>query len=90
MVATVLGMGEVWLRDGQLRRVVPVAEGQRCMVVLVGSKHLAHIQGDDAPGCVTAVSLTLPDGDDNASSDARHNLDSLDLEPVVEAQSGGQ
>ena len=60
------------------------------MVVLVGSKHLARIQGDDAPGCITAVLLLLPDGDDNASADARHTLDTLDLEPVVEAQSRGQ
>ena len=36
-----------------------MAEGQRCMVVLVGSKHLAGIQGDDAPGRVTEVLLSL-------------------------------
>ena len=29
-VATVLDVGEVWLYDQQLRRVVPVAKGQRC------------------------------------------------------------
>ena len=75
VVASVLGMGKLWLYDRQLRRVVPVAEGQRCMAVLVGSKHLARIQGDDAPGRVTAVLLSLPDGDDNASADARHTLD---------------
>ena len=34
--------------------------------------------------------LSLPDGDDNAPVDACHTLDTLDLEPVVEAQSGGQ
>ena len=39
-VAAVLGMGELWLYDWQLRR--------------------------DAPGCVTAVLLSLPDGDDSA------------------------
>ena len=34
--------------------------------------------------------LSLPDGDDNMATDARHTLDTLDLEPVVEAQSGRQ
>ena len=34
--------------------------------------------------------LSLPDGDYHASADARHTLDTLDLEPVSEAQSGGQ
>ena len=33
--------------------------------------------------------MSLPDGDDNASADTRHTLDPLNLEPVVEAQSGG-
>ena len=84
-----LDVGELWLYDRQLRRVVPVAEGQRCMAVLVGSKHLARIQGDDALGRISEVSLSLPDGDDNASADARHILDTLDLEPVMEAQSRG-
>ena len=60
------------------------------MAVLVGSKHLARIQGDDAPGRVKVVLLSLPEGDDNASTDARPTMDALDLEPVVEAQSGGQ
>ena len=89
-VATVLDVGEVWLYDRQLRRVVPVADGQKCMAILVGSKHLARIRGDDAPSRVTEVLLSLPDGDDNASVDARHTLDTLDLQPVVEAQFGGQ
>ena len=89
-VAIVLDAGEVWLYDRQLRRVVPVAEGQRCMAVLVGSKHLARIQEDDASGGVKAVLLSLPEGHDNASADTRHTLDTLDLEPVVEAQPGRQ
>ena len=89
-VATVLDVGELWLYDRQLRRVVPVAEGQKCMAVLVGSEHLTRIQGDDAPGRITEVLLSLLDGDDNASASARHTLDTLDLEPAVEAQSGGQ
>ena len=60
------------------------------MAVLVGSKHLAHIHGDGAPGRVKAVLLSLPERNDNASADARRTLDTLDLELVVEAQSGGQ
>ena len=55
----------------------------------VGSKQLARIQGDDAPGRVTAVLLSLPEGDDNASVNARRTLDTLDLEPLLEAQSRG-
>ena len=47
-----------------------MAEGQGCMAVLVGSKHLARIQGDNAPGRATAVLLSLPDGENNASVDA--------------------
>ena len=64
-VATVLDVGELWLYDRQLRRVVPVAEGQRCMAVPVGSKHLARTQGDAVPGCILEVSLSLLDGHDN-------------------------
>ena len=89
-VATVLDVGELWLYDQQLRRVVPVAEGPRCMAVLVGFKQLARIPGDDVPRRVTEVMLSLPNGDDNLAADARHTLDTLDLGPVVEAQSGGQ
>ena len=47
VVATVLDMGELWLYDWRLRRVIPVAEGQRCMAGLVGPKQLALVQGDD-------------------------------------------
>ena len=43
-VATVLGMGKRWLYDRRLRRVIPVATGQRCMAVLVGSKQVKLIQ----------------------------------------------
>ena len=89
-VATVLAVGALWLYDQQLQRVVPVAEGQRSMAVLVGSKQLARIQGDDAPGRVTEVLLSLPKGDDNLAVDARRTYDTLDLGPGVEAQSGGQ
>ena len=64
-VATVLDMGALWLCDHQIRRVVPVAKGQWCMAVLVGSKQLARIQGDGTPGRITEVLLLLPDGNDN-------------------------
>ena len=85
VVATVMDVGKLWLYDRKLRMVIPVAEGEKCMAVLVGSKHLARTQGDNAPGRVTEVLLSLPDGDDNASADARHTLDGLDLDAVVEA-----
>ena len=87
-VATVLDMGELWLYDRRLRRVIP--EGQRCMAILIGPKQLALVQGDNTPGRVAAVLLPLPDGDDNASAKARLTWDPLHLEPVVEAQSSGQ
>ena len=60
------------------------------MAVLVGSKQLAWFQGDDAPGRITHVLLSLPDGDDNGLADARRTLDTLGFEPVVEAQHGGR
>ena len=34
--------------------------------------------------------FSLPEGDDNVATDARHTLDTLDLAAVVEARSGGQ
>ena len=42
------------------------------MAVLVGSKQLARIWGDDARGRVTEVLLSLPYGDDNVVAHARH------------------
>ena len=89
-VATVLDVGELWLYDWRLRRVILVAEGQRCMAVLVGPKQFALVQGDDAPGRVAAMLLSVPDGYDNASAEARLTSDPLHLVPVVEAWSGGQ
>ena len=89
-VATVLDVEALWLYDRQLHRIILVAEGQRSMAVLVGSKKLARIQGDDALGRVTEVLLSLPEGDDKVAADAHHTLDALDLGLVVEAQSGGQ
>ena len=56
----------------------------------MGSKQLARIQGDDVPGRITEVLLSLLEGDDNSAADARHTLDALGLEPVVEARSGGE
>ena len=89
-VATALDVGALWLYDWLLQRTVPVAEGQRSMAVLVGSKQLARIGGDNTLGRVTEVLLSLSQGDDNVAADVRHTLDALDLGPVVEAQSGGQ
>ena len=59
------------------------------MAVLVASKQLARIPGDDTPGRITEVLLSLPEGDDNVAADARHTLGDLSLEAVVEARSGG-
>ena len=89
-VATVLSVGVLWLYDLQLQRIIPVAEGQWSMAVMVGSQQLARIQGDNAQGHITEVLLSLPEGDDNVAADARHTLDALGLEPVVEVRSGGQ
>ena len=85
-VATVLDVGVLWLYDRHLQRIILVAEGQRSMDVLVGSKQLARIQGDDAQGCITEVLLSLPEGDDNVAANARHMLAALGLQPVVEAR----
>ena len=52
-VAAMVDVGALWLYDRQLRRVIPSATGQRSMAVLVGSKPLARIQGDDAQGHIT-------------------------------------
>ena len=78
-VATVLDVGVLWLYDRQLQRIIPVAEEQRSMAVLVGSKQLARIQGDAAPGRITEVLLSLPEGDNNVATDTRHTLDALGL-----------
>ena len=89
-VATMLDVGAMWLYDRQLRRVIPATTGQRSMAVLVGSKQLAWIQGDDAQSHVTEVLLSLPEGDDNVATEARHTIDALGLGAVVEARSGEQ
>ena len=47
-VAVVLDVGALWLYDRQLRRITPAVSERRSMAVLVGSKHLARIQGDNA------------------------------------------
>ena len=60
------------------------------MALLVGSKQLALIQGDDAQRHITEVLLSPPEGDDNVAASARHTLAALGLEPVVEARLGGQ
>ena len=90
VVAVVLDVGALWLYDRQLRRITPAVSERRSMAVLVGSKQLARIQGDDAQGHVTEAMFSLPEGDDNVAADARHTLDTLGLAAVVEARSGGQ
>ena len=89
-VAVVLDVGTLWLYDRQLRRAVPAVAEQRSMAVLVGSKQLARVQGDDAQGHVTEAMFSLPEGDDHVAADARHTLDTLGLEAVIEARAGGQ
>ena len=84
-----LDVGELWQYGEQLRRVVLVAKGQRCMATLVESKPLARIQGDNAPSRIMEVLLLLPNGDDNASADPRHTLDTLDLGLLVSSRIWG-
>ena len=89
-VAVVLDVGTLWLYDRQLRRAIPAVTEQRSMAVLVGSKQLARVQGDDAQGHVTEAMFSLPVGDDHVAADARHTLDTLGLAAVIEARGGGQ
>ena len=89
-VAVVLDVGTLWLYDRQLRRTIPAVTGRRSMAVLVGSKQLARVQGDDAQGHVTEAMFSLPEGDEHVAADARHTLDTLGLEAVIEARAGVQ
>ena len=89
-VAVVLNVGTLWLYDQQLRRAIPAVTDRRSVAVLVGSKQLARVQGDDAQGHVTEALFSLPKGDDHVAADARHTLDTLGLVVVVEARVGGQ
>ena len=89
-VAVVVDVGTLWLYDRQLRRAIPAVTEQRSMAVLVGSKQLARVQGDDAQGHVTEAMFSLPEGDDHVAVDARHTLDTLGLAAVIEARAGGQ
>ena len=88
--AVVLDVGTLWLYDRQLRRAIPAVTERRSMAVLVGSKQLARVQGDDAQGHVTEAMFSLPEGDDHVAADARHTLDTLGLAAVIEARAGGQ
>ena len=81
-----LDVGTVWLYDRRLRRAIPAVTGRRSMV---GSKQLARVQCDDAQGHVTEAMFSLPEGDEHVAADARHTLDTLGLEAVVEARAGG-
>ena len=84
-VATVLDVQSLWLYDRQLRRVIPAVTERRTMAVLMGSKQLAPIQGDDAQGHVPEAVIPPPEGDDNVAVDARHTLVALGMAAVVEA-----
>ena len=89
-VAVVLDVGTLWLYHRQLRRAIPAVTGRRSMAVLVGSKQVARVQGDDAQGHVTEAMFSLPEGDEHVAADARHTLATLGLEAIVEARAGGQ
>ena len=89
-VAVVLDVGTLWLYDRQLRRAIPAVTERRSMAVLVGSRQLAPVRGDDAQGHVTEAMFSLPEGDDHVAADARHTLDTLGLAAVIEARAGGQ
>ena len=89
-VAVVLDVGTLWLSERQLRRAIPAVTERRSMAVLVGSKQLAQVQGNDAQGRVTEAMFSLPEGDDHVAADARHTLDTLGLAAVIEARAGGQ
>ena len=89
-VAVVLDVGTLWLSDWQLRRAIPAVTGRQSMAVLVGSKQLARVQGDDAQGHVTEAMFSLPEGDKHVAADPQHTLDTLGLEAVIEARAGGQ
>ena len=89
-VAVVLDVGTLWLYDRQLRQAIPAVREQRSMAVLVGSKQLARVQGDDAQGHVTEAMFSLPEGEDHVAAHSRHTLDTLGLAAVIEARAGGQ
>ena len=89
-VAVVLDVGTLWVYDRQLRRAIPAVTERRSMAVLVGSKQLARVQGDDTQGHLTEAIISVHEGDDHVAADARHSLDTLGLAAVVEARAGGQ
>ena len=89
-VAVVLDVGTLWLYDRQLRRAIPAVTERWSMAVLVGSKQLARVHGDDAQGHVTEAMFSLPEGDDHVVANACHTLDTLGVVAVVEARAGGQ
>ena len=88
--AVVLDVDTLWLYDRQLRRAIPAVTEQRSMAVLVGSKQLARVQGDDAQGHVTEAMFPLPEGYDHVAANARHTLDTVGLAAVIETRAGGQ
>ena len=89
-VAVVPDVGTLWLYDRQLRRAIRAVTERRSMAVLVGSKQLARVQGDDAQSHIAEAMFSLQEGDDHVAADARHTLDTLGLAAVIEARAGGQ
>ena len=83
-------MGTLSLYDRQLQRAIPAVTEQRSLAVLVCSKQLARVQGDDAQGHVTEAMFSLPEGDNHVAADARHTLDTPGLAAFIEARTGGQ
>ena len=81
-VATVLDVGALWLYDLRLQRIIPVAEGQTTHGCSGGVQAACADPGGRRTGSITEVLLSLPEGDDNVATNARHTLDALDLEPV--------
>ena len=89
-IAVVLDVGTLWLYDRQLQRAISAVTERRSLAVLVGSKQLTRVQGNDAQGHVKEAMFSLPGGDGHVAADARHTIDTLGLAAVVEARAGGQ
>ena len=67
-VAVVLDVGTLWLYDRQLQRAIPAVTERRSMAVLVGSKQLARVQGNNAQGHITEAMFSLPEGEDHVAA----------------------
>ena len=63
-VAVVLDVGTLWLYDQKPRGAIPAVTDRRSMAVLMGSKQLARVQGNNAQSHVTVAMFSLPEGDE--------------------------